>query len=141
MLTDLRCTTMSELNKLSFATPRLRPLASRECDENETKRNKRARTCVSYSRHLFSGSGAGVLTKWYLPPDGQADAPGRGFRFGAAPPADNTGWVWRGARSLRALPSRSPMVGVCYDEGADTISAVSKHGHVVVAQGVPGLRL
>ena len=49
--------------------------------------------------------------------------------------------MWRGARDLHALPSRSALVGVCYDEGADTISAVSKHGHVVVAQGVHGLRL
>lgn len=67
-----------------------------------------------------------------------------GGGFGGGGGAEGRGeesWVWRGARDLHALPSRSALVGVCYDEGADTISAVSKHGHVVVAQGVQGLRL
>lgn len=82
-----------------------------------------------------------MLTKWYLPPDGQMPPSGNasgGPRFGAS---EEESWVWRGGRNLHALPSRSALVGVCYDEGADTVSAVSKHGHVVVAQGVQGLRL
>lgn len=49
--------------------------------------------------------------------------------------------VWKGGRKLRAIPSRTALVGVCYDEEADTVSAVSKHGHVVVAHGIQGLRL
>lgn len=60
---------------------------------------------------------------------------------GAEARGEEESWVWQGASDLYALPSRSALVGVCYDEGADTISAVSKHGHVVVAQGVQGLRL
>lgn len=95
-------------------------------------------------RHLFSCSGTGVLTKWYVPPKDQAPQPaaaaggggvvGRGWGDG--------GWEsLRGARHLYELPSRTGLVGVCYDETADTIAAISKHGHVVVAQGVAGLRL
>lgn len=100
-------------------------------------------------RHLFSGSGSGVLTKWLLPSDGDAAANelynrGGGYRFGATPAAANSSsssWDWVGGRRLHSLPSRSTFAGVCYDEAADTVSAVSKHGSVVVAQGVPGLRL
>lgn len=93
-------------------------------------------------RHLFSCSGAGVLTKWYLPPEGHVPPAPTGPSFGGgggAGPGES--WAWQGARHLYALSSRSALVGVCYDEAADTVSAVSKHGHVVVAQGVPGLRL
>lgn len=39
------------------------------------------------------------------------------------------------------LASRSAHVGVCYDEAADMVAAVSKHGTAVIAHGVPGLRL
>lgn len=84
-------------------------------------------------RHLFSCSGAGVLTSWVLPAEGQAQ------ERGAPPPYARAGGA--GGRHLHALPSRSALVGVCYDEAADSLSAVSKHGHVVVAQGVAGLRL
>ncbi|CAM9947212.1 unnamed protein product [Ectocarpus fasciculatus] len=97
-------------------------------------------------RHLFSCSGTGVLTKWYVPPEGQAPRPaagGGGGREGVVGGGwGDGGWEsLRGARHLYELPSRSGMVGVCYDETADTVAAVSKHGHVVVAQGVAGLRL
>jgi len=92
-------------------------------------------------RHLFSCSGTGVLTKWLLPPEGEAEevGPPPGLGFGGA--GGGRDRVWQGARHLHALPSRSALVGVCYDEAADCLSAVSKHGHVVVAQGVQGLRL
>lgn len=86
-------------------------------------------------RHLFSCSGSGLLTKWLLPAEQAQGAAAVAPRFGFG------GGGGGGGRSLHALPSRSALVGVCYDEAADCLSAVSKHGHVVVAQGVAGLRL
>lgn len=88
-----------------------------------------------------------MLTKWLLPPDG-GEGGGGGYPFGSAAPVANV----HGGRgnsldpvvvrqTLYSLPARSGMVGVCYDEAADTVSAISKHGSVVVAQGIPGLRL
>lgn len=106
-------------------------------------------------RHMFSATGAGVLMKWLLP--GEAHGPnvstavfGGGnnsnvgvYRLGAG--GSNGSKIprmdWIGGERLYALTSRFAFVGVCYDEGADTVSAVSKHGTVVVAQGIPGLRL
>lgn len=95
------------------------------------------------ARHLFSCAGTGLLMKWDLPRDGQHPLPGDAAAFGGPRFGGSGGenWVFHGGRCLYALPSRSALVGVCYDEGADTVSAVSKHGHVVVAQGVQGLRL
>lgn len=88
-----------------------------------------------------------MLTKWLLPPDG-AEGGGGGYRFGSAASVANVyggrGGSWDPVvvrQTLFSLPARSGIVGVCYDEAADTVSAVSKHGSIVVAQGIPGLRL
>eukprot|EP00903_Cladosiphon_okamuranus_P016356 g15084.t1 len=92
-------------------------------------------------RHLFTCTGTGLLTKWLLPA-GQRQAAAAAPRFGSGGGGvDRWAGMEGDARHLYALPSRSAMVGVCYDEAADCLSAVSKHGHVVVAQGVAGLRL
>lgn len=85
-------------------------------------------------RHLFSCSGTGLLTKWLLPAGRGQTAAATRFGGGGGAGGGDT-------RFLHALPSRSAMVGVCYDEAADCLSAVSKHGHLVVAHGVAGLRL
>lgn len=97
-------------------------------------------------RHVFSCSGTGVLTNWLLPAEVQAQERAAAPRFGfgdggGGGRGGGRGGGQGGGRHLHALPSRSALVGVCYDETADCLSAVSKHGHVVVAQGVAGLRL
>lgn len=84
------------------------------------------------------GTGAGVLTKWLLPavaaPRGIAPARG-GLRFGS------TDEVGVDVSDLYSLPCRTALVGVCYDEAVDTVTAVSRHGHLVVGHGIRGLRL
>lgn len=76
--------------------------------------------------------------RWFLPPHaGVTGAYGNGLSEEGGEMMSR----WRGVRRLFELPSRSALAGVCYDEGADVVSAVSKHGELVFAHGVAGLRL
>ena len=94
------------------------------------------------SRHLLACTGTGVLMRWFMPPPTTASASRAGTNgLLSCHVVEDLGPDAGDVRKLHELRSRSALVGVCYDEGADTVSAVSRLGHLVVAHGVKGLRL
>ncbi|CAN0327985.1 unnamed protein product [Ascophyllum nodosum] len=93
-------------------------------------------------RHLLACTGTGVLMRWFMPPPTTASASRAGTNgLLSCHVVEDLGPDAGDVRKLHELRSRSALVGVCYDEGADTVSAVSRLGHLVVAHGVKGLRL
>lgn len=61
--------------------------------------------------------------------------------LGASDVRRSIGPVSHSGDRVKTLLSGLPIVGVSYDEHADTAYAVGKYGQVIVAHGIPGLRL
>ncbi|CAN0128445.1 unnamed protein product [Discosporangium mesarthrocarpum] len=85
-------------------------------------------------KHMFSCLDTGVLLRWEL---GHA-AVARSYyqQAGGLQPGETAN-----THRLCKILGGQALTGVCYDEGVDVVSSVTKHGHLVVVHGCPGLRV